>query len=60
MASMGLISRGAGIVLDALPRWAKFILAVIFIPLVILGSVQLIARDGLFTFLMKLIFTPDL
>jgi len=57
---MGLISRAIDKVVDRLPRWAKFILAAIFIPLVILGSVQLIARDGLFTFLLKLIFSPDL
>ena len=57
---MGLISRAIDKVVDRLPRWAKFILAAIFIPLVILGSVQLIARDGLFTFLLQLIFSPDL
>jgi hypothetical protein len=57
---MGLISGAIGKVVDRLPRWAKFILAAIFIPLLIVGSVQLIARDGLFTFLLKLIFSPDL
>jgi hypothetical protein len=49
---MGLISRG----IDKLPTWAKFILMV----LTVLGSVYYIAHYGFFTFLLRMIFSPDL
>jgi hypothetical protein len=52
MAVMGLISRG----IDKLPPWAKFILIV----LTIFGSVYYIARYGILTFLLRVIFSPEL
>ncbi len=47
---MGLISRA----LDGLPVWAKGILGF----LVAIGSIYCIARDGFWSFLLRLIFTP--
>jgi hypothetical protein len=49
---MGLISRAV----DKLPRWAKFI----FAALTVVGSVYCIARYGFWSFLLRVIFSPDL
>ncbi len=49
---MGLISRA----LDRLPKWAKLI----FWALTVIGSVYCIARYGFWSFLLRVIFSPDL
>lgn len=48
---MGLIAGG----IDWLPTWAKWIGGV----LVAIASVYYIARYGFFTFLLRVIFSPD-
>jgi hypothetical protein len=47
---MELISRG----FDRLPIWAKAVLGL----LAVVGSIYLIAREGIWVFLLKLIFSP--
>ena len=54
MAIMGPITRAIDGLIDKLPRWAQLTCAVV----VALGSVYCIARDGFFSFLLKMIFSP--
>ena len=53
---MGLISRAVGVLLDRLPGWAKLILA----ALAVFGSGYYIVRYGFLSFLLRMIFSPDL
>jgi len=53
---MGLISRGIDRLSDKLPTWAKVICGV----LLGLASVYYIVRYGFFSFVLRVIFSPDL
>lgn len=53
---MGLISKAVDKLIDPLPMWAKFILAALMVFL----TVYCIARYGFFSFVLHVIFGPDL
>ena len=53
---MGFISRALDRVIDPLPTWAKGILGL----LVLIGSIYCMARYGFWSFLLKVIFSPDI
>ena len=42
--------------IDKLPRWAKVILAI----LTVIGSIYVIAKEGFWIFLLKVIFSPTI
>jgi hypothetical protein len=52
LAGMGLISNA----IDKLPKWAKVVLFVA----IIVSSISCIVKYGFFTFLIRMIFSPEI